>query len=123
MLIVLGPSPASGGAAAPPDEWSAVVVPDGEGAPEPAVRFRRAQAPDVVRGLPARLGAEAAQVRWVLASVAEAYAPWIAAGVHVDRCWDLGLVQRILTRAASAPGSGVGPTGGSGGAGYRPVCE
>lgn len=61
----------------------------------------------LVAGLPARLGVDPSTVRWVLADVGTEYAAWLAAGVRVDRCWDLALVQRILRHAATAPGSGV----------------
>ncbi|MBD4642858.1 bifunctional 3'-5' exonuclease/DNA polymerase, partial [Xanthomonas citri pv. citri] len=61
----------------------------------------------LVAGLPARLGVDPGTVRWVLADVGTEYTAWLAAGVRVDRCWDLALVQRILRHAATAPGSGV----------------
>lgn len=129
MLVVLGPAPAVPGEPPAPDGWAALALPDDAGAPdaEPRLvaRFRREEAAAVVRWIPGELAVEPGAVRWVLASVADEYPRWLAAGVQVDRCWDLGLVQRILTRAAAAPGSGLGPGDGPSGAraGYAPVCE
>ena len=102
MFVVLGPAPASVGS---PGTWWAL---DGEG--EDAAPLGSCAAGSVaglVAGLPARLGVDPSTVRWVLADVGTEYAAWLAAGVRVDRCWDLALVQRILRHAATAPGSGV----------------
>lgn len=109
MLVLLGPAPADSGAA--PGAWAALAVREdrapGAAPPAPAAVFGRGQAADVVRGLPGRLGVDPGAVRWVLADVGADHGLWADAGVRIERCWDLGLVQRILCQAATAPDSGV----------------
>ena len=100
MFVVLGPAPASAGS---PGAWWAV---DGDDA-APLGSCPAGSVAWLVAGLPARLGVDPSTVRWVLADVGTEYAAWLAAGVRVDRCWDVALVQRILRHAATAPGSGV----------------
>lgn len=102
MFVVLGPAPASVGS---PGAWWAL---DGEGdGASPLGSCAAGSVAGLVAGLPARLGVDPSTVRWVLADVGTEYAAWLVAGVRVDRCWDLALVQRILRHAATAPGSGV----------------
>ncbi len=100
MFVVLGPAPASVGS---PGAWWAV---DGDDA-TPLGSCPAGSVAGLVAGLPARLGVDPSTVRWVLADVGTEYAAWLAAGVRVERCWDLALTQRILRHAATAPGSGV----------------
>lgn len=100
MFVVLGPAPASVGS---PGAWWAV---DGDDA-TPLGSCPAGSVAGLVAGLPARLGVDPGAVRWALADVGAEYAAWLAAGVRVERCWDLALTQRILRHAATAPGSGV----------------
>lgn len=100
MFVVLGPAPASVGS---PGAWWAVNGDDAT----PLGSCPAGSVAGLVAGLPARLGVDPSTVRWVLADVGTEYAAWLAAGVRVDRCWDVALVQRILRHAATAPGSGV----------------
>lgn len=96
MHIVLGPVSGAGA----PEPWQPVVVrQDGTEQLEPVPA---AALPDLVRDLPRRLGTDPDRVRWVFASVASGYRPLLEAGVHLSRCWDLGLCQRILSTAATA---------------------
>jgi hypothetical protein len=41
--------------------------------------------------------------RWVLADVARDYPPLLAAGARLDRCRDLRLAERILSRVEANP--------------------
>jgi DNA polymerase I len=99
MHIVLGPAPDH------PASWLPVVVDAGR--TEPLGPVEAAGLPELVRGLPRRLGVDPGSVRWVFASVAAGYRLLLEAGVEIDRCWDLGLCQRILSTAATCAATGV----------------
>ncbi|MFC4370754.1 bifunctional 3'-5' exonuclease/DNA polymerase [Citricoccus nitrophenolicus] len=96
MHIVLGPAP--GAAASEP--WLPVVV--REDGTEPLPPVPAAALPGLVRDLPRQLGREPDQVRWVFASVSSGYRPLLEAGIRINRCWDLGLCQRILSTGADS---------------------
>ncbi|QCU77644.1 bifunctional 3'-5' exonuclease/DNA polymerase [Citricoccus sp. SGAir0253] len=119
MHIVLAPAPPPGAAdgaapagpagqppaSGPAAPWSAVVV-DEHGTVRPG-RPATAPLPELVRGLPGRLGVDPEAVRWVFASVAVGYPALLEAGIELGRCWDLGLCQRILSGAATRDSTGV----------------
>src|SRR5690606_15792897 len=56
-------------------------------------------------GAVARL--EADRPRWVWDDTARRYPPLLAAGVHVERCWDLRLCHAILRNAAATSSSAL----------------
>src|SRR6476659_10035119 len=77
-------------------KWSVTPIVDGDH-DAPASLISTAELSDRT----ARLEA-AHHPRWVWADTESVYRPLVAAGVHVDRCHDLGHIERLLAPALAS---------------------